>query len=83
MTRSLLDRAESGRLREWCRDVHAAHPYAPATQIRELALATFGKTVAVNGEQVPMPPVRSFQRCLKRWRDERRQARWDKRRAGA
>ena len=71
---SLLDRAEDGRLRDWCLAVHAAHPDAPATRIRELAIATFGKTVSVNGQQVPMPPVRTFQNTFKKWRDEYRHA---------
>ncbi len=71
---SLLDRAEDGRLRDWCLAVHAAHPDAPATRIRELAIATFGKTVSVNGQQVRMPPVRTFQNTFKKWRDEYRHA---------
>ncbi|XHC12321.1 DNA-binding protein [Labrenzia sp. ac12] len=71
---SLLDRAEDGRLRDWCLAVHAAHPDAPATRIRELAIATFGKTVSNNGQQVPMPPVRTFQNTFKKWRAEYRRA---------
>ncbi|GGB55340.1 transposase [Roseibium aquae] len=74
--KGILDRAEQGRLRAWCLALHASNPFLAAKHIRTAALAEFGPSVLIDGKQgqrrVAMPPLRTFQDALKRWKETHR-----------
>ena len=70
----VLDRAEGGRVRNYCLALYAANQFLSAKHIRNTALAEFGETVLVDSKRgqkrVPMPPLRTFQNALKGWKEE-------------
>lgn len=68
----VLDRAEDGRLRNYCLAVYASNQFLSAKHIRNTAIAEFGTTVQVGDARVPMPPLRTFQNALKSWKSEYR-----------
>lgn len=72
----IMDTAEQGRLRAWCLAIHASNQFLAAKHIRNAALAEFGPTVLVDTsrgqKRVAMPPLRTFQDALKRWRETHR-----------
>lgn len=76
--KGILDLAEQGRLRAWCLALHASNQFLAAKHIRNAALAEFGPTVLVDTSRgqrrVAMPPLRTFQDALKRWKDLNRNA---------
>ena len=72
----VLDRAEDGRVRNFCLAVHASNQFLSAKHIRNTALAEFGETLLITSgktqKRVPMPPLRTFQSALKAWKAEYR-----------
>jgi len=72
----VLERAEGGRLKNYCLAVHASNQFLSAKHIRHTALAEFGETILVpttrGQKRVPMPPLRTFQNALKGWKSEYR-----------
>lgn len=74
--KGILDRADQGRLRAWCLALHASNPFLAAKHIRTAALQEFGPTVLIDGSKgqrrVAMPPLRTFQDALKRWKETHR-----------
>lgn len=73
----VLDRALDGQLRATALAMLAANPHFTAKHVRGYLTDTYGKTlqlVKCDGEvrDVPMPPLRTVQATVARWRDEHR-----------
>ncbi|QRE76137.1 integrase catalytic domain-containing protein [Methylobacterium aquaticum] len=70
----IMDSAESGQVRVFTLALIAHQPHLSADHIRGLLLARFGETVEVMRaggvvERVPLPPMRTVQEALKRWKE--------------
>ncbi|UPJ65259.1 DNA-binding protein [Bradyrhizobium sp. 191] len=63
----ILDRANDGRLRVHMLALIAKQPHLTAHHIRALVADAFPE-VTIAGNQVPLPPIRTFQAALKSWR---------------
>ena len=76
----LLDRAEEGRVKTFCLALMSKNRHLTAEHIRNTVLAEFGKTLDIadadTGEikSKPVPPIRTFQHALKKWKAEHRTA---------
>lgn len=74
----VLDRAEGGRVRNYCLALYASNQFLSAKHIRNTAIAEFGDTLLVDTahgqKRVPMPPLRTFQNALKAWKEESKNA---------
>lgn len=68
----VLDRAENGQLRSYCLAIYASNPLLSTKRIRQTVIERFGPTVSVGEQQMPMPPLRTFQNALKAWKTEYR-----------
>ncbi len=67
----VLDRANDGELKLHILALVAKQPQLTAHHIRSLVADRFPR-VAVGDRVVDLPPIRTFQEALKRWRDEYR-----------
>ncbi|MFH0302656.1 transposase family protein, partial [Bradyrhizobium sp. 31Argb] len=67
----LLDRANNGELKMHILALIAKQPQLTAHHIRALVADRFPE-IAVGDRVVNLPPIRTFQEALKRWRDEYR-----------
>lgn len=70
----VMDTAEDGQVRVFALALIAHQPHLSADHVRGLLLARFGETVAVMRaggvvERVPLPPMRTIQEALKRWKE--------------
>lgn len=70
----VLDTAEDGRVRIYALALIARQPHLSADHVREMLRARFGETLTVirsGGEvkTVPLPPIRTVQDALRRWKD--------------
>jgi len=69
----VLDQAEDGQVRVYCLALIATQPHLSADHVRAMLLDRFGETltmVRAGGvvKRVPLPPVRTLQDALKRWK---------------
>lgn len=70
----VLDTAEEGRVRIYALALIARQPHLSADHVREMLRTRFGETLTVirsGGEikTVPLPPIRTVQDALRRWKD--------------
>lgn len=75
----VLDTAEGGQVRVYALALIARQPHLSADHVREMLRARFGETLSVirsGGEvkAVPLPPIRTVQDALRRWRETERVA---------
>ncbi|EFO33254.1 transposase protein A [Roseibium sp. TrichSKD4] len=72
----VLDRAEDGRLKSYCLALVAHNDFLTAEHIRDTAIVEFGESVLLETTRgqvrKSMPPLRTFQRALKQWKQENR-----------
>ncbi len=69
----LLDKANGGEVRTFLLAMIAKQPQLTAHHLRALAADRYAaEGISVGGEQLVLPPIRTFQRALKIWRDEYR-----------
>lgn len=67
----VLDRANDGEVKTYLLALLAKQPQLTAHHLRALACDRF-PTVEVGGRSLALPPIRTFQRALKDWRNEYR-----------
>lgn len=70
----VLDTAEDGQVRVYALALIARQPHLSADHVREMLRTRFGETLTVirsGGEvkTVPLPPIRTVQDALRRWKD--------------
>ncbi|WP_264047533.1 DDE-type integrase/transposase/recombinase [Methylobacterium flocculans] len=70
----VLDTAEDGQVRVYALALIARQPHLSADHVREMLRTRFGDTLTVirsGGEvkTVPLPPIRTVQDALRRWKD--------------
>lgn len=63
-----LEAGAGGRVKTYALALVAHNPLYTARQIHETLQAEFGSHVDVDGELLPLPGLRAFERALKRWR---------------
>lgn len=69
----LLDRANGGEVRTFLLAMIAKQPQLTAHHLRALAADRYAaEGISIDGERHTLPPIRTFQRALKIWRDEYR-----------
>lgn len=68
----LLDRANGGELKTYLLAMIAKQPQLTAHHLRALAADRFADGITVDERRLALPPIRTFQRALKIWRDEYR-----------
>ncbi|AEQ50784.1 DDE-type integrase/transposase/recombinase [Pelagibacterium halotolerans] len=61
----ILDTANDGRVRAWMLALVAQQPFLSAKRVRDLCRHEFGDEIETAKGRVAMPPVRTFQHCLK------------------
>ncbi|MBI1201466.1 MAG: DDE-type integrase/transposase/recombinase [Rhodopseudomonas sp.] len=66
----LLDRANDGEVKTYLLAMIAKQPQLTAHHLRALAADRFADGITVGARRLPLPPIRTFQRALKIWRDE-------------
>ncbi|WFE92281.1 DDE-type integrase/transposase/recombinase [Roseibium porphyridii] len=66
----VLDRAEGGRVRNFCLAIYASNQFFSAEHIRNAAKGEFGNILSVGDKRVPLPPLRTFQNALKGWKND-------------
>lgn len=69
-----LDTAEGGRVATFIASRIVHQPHLTADHLRDLTINEFGKTLEINGKQESVPPIRTFQRFISKWKDEHREA---------
>ncbi len=69
-----LASAEGGKVETFiaARIVH--QPHLTADHIRDLVTAEFGNTLNIGGKACQMPPIRTFQRFISKWKSEHQEA---------
>lgn len=73
----VLDTAEGGEVRLYTLALITKQPFLSADHVRSMLLGRFGQTLTVTNAQgvvrtVPMPPIRTVQDALKRWKASER-----------
>ena len=68
--RSPLERAADGAVSTYIAALVVKNTHLTADHIRDLVTDRFGKTVEVNGRQVPLPGIRAFQKHIAKWKSE-------------
>jgi putative transposase len=68
----LLDQANGGEVRTFLLAMIAKQPQLTAHHLRALAADRFAEGIMVDERRLPLPPIRTFQRALKIWREEYR-----------
>lgn len=69
-----LDNAEGGKVATFIASRIVHQPHLTADHLRDLTTAEFGDTLEINGEQQAMPPIRTFQRFISKWKAEHHEA---------
>jgi len=70
----ILDRAASGKISTFIAALLVNQLHLTADHIRDLVRAEFGDDLDVDGEQKPVPDIRTFQRWIRNWLDTHREA---------
>jgi len=70
----VLDSAEGGSVAKFIAARIVNQPHLTADHIRDLVEAEFGKTLDVGGKPRTLPPIRTFQRFVSKWKEEHREA---------
>jgi transposase InsO family protein len=68
----MLDRANGGEVKTFLLAHIVKAPQLTAHHLRDLAADRFQGGLELNGNLIPLPPVRTFQRALKQWRADYR-----------
>lgn len=69
-----LDTAENGKVATFIASRIVNQPHLTADHLRDLTEGEFGKTLDINGKQEPVPPIRTFQRFVSKWKEEHQEA---------
>lgn len=69
-----LASAEDGKVATFIASKIVNEPLLTSDHIRDLVKAEFGSTLNIAGKPCPMPPIRTFQRFISKWKDEHREA---------
>lgn len=69
----VLDRANGGEVRTFLLAMIAKQPQLTAHHLRALAADRYAQDgISIDGQRLELPPIRTFQRALKIWKDEYR-----------